>query len=69
MNFFKSESDWKWKCDDQENKLCTKRDDNEYDKYDQDKSNLRRKAFKCSCKKRHLSAQYYGTLKCFREGL
>ena len=48
--------------------MYVKRDDDEYDEHDQDKSNLRRKAFKCSCKKRQLSAQCCGILGVFQRG-
>ena len=48
--------------------MYIKRDDDEYDEHDQDKSNLRRKAFKHSCKKRQLSAQCYGILGVFQRG-
>ena len=31
--WFKSESDWKWQYDNQADKCCVKRDDNEYDEH------------------------------------
>ena len=65
---FKSESEWKWQYHDQENKLYVKRDDNEYDEYEHDKINLQRMTFKNRCKKRYLSAHYYGILGVFQKG-
>ena len=42
--------------------------DNEYDEYEKDKNNLRRKVHKHSCTKHKWSAQYYGTLGVFKNG-
>ena len=51
MKDFKVESQWRRQCDENVDKMCMKRDENEHDEHVYDESNLRRKVCECNCKK------------------
>ena len=59
---FKSEIEWKCQYDDKTDKLCMKRDDNENDEHEFEKSNLRLKVHKHSFTKHQLSEHCCGML-------
>ena len=66
VRHFKLVSECKWQGDDKKRWLYVKRDNNEYDEWEHDTINLRRKVRECSCTEQQLSENCYDMLGVFK---